>query len=114
MSRSSKQKKIEQLVEKTNKYLEEHPRAKVSKATERINKKIGLLSINKWVSIVADERRLEIVVDEEALKEESLLDGCYVLKTNLSNESDSKEIIHARYKDLSRHESAFRTCNRTS
>ncbi|MBU1767786.1 MAG: IS1634 family transposase [Candidatus Omnitrophica bacterium] len=110
MTRSSKQKKIEQLVEKTNKYLEEHPRAKALKAIERINKKMGLLSIGKWVSISADERSLRVVVDEDALKEEALLDGCYVLKTSLPKESANKEIIHARYKDLSMVESAFRTC----
>ncbi|MBI4707595.1 MAG: IS1634 family transposase [Candidatus Omnitrophica bacterium] len=110
MNRLSKQKKIEQLVEKTNKYLEEHPRAKISKAMTRMNKKIGLLSIDKWVSIEANEKRLSVVVDKEALKEESLLDGCYVLKTSLPKESANKEIIYARYKDLSMVESAFRTC----
>ncbi len=110
INRSSKQKKIEQVVEKTNKYLEEHSRAKVSKAKERINKKIELLSIDKWVRIEANERKLTVIVDEEALKEEAFLDGCYVLKTSLSGESANKEIIHARYKDLSMVESAFRTC----
>lgn len=109
-TRLNKQKKIEQLVEKANKYLEEYPQAKVSKAIEKINKKIGLLLINKWVSIETNERKLMVVVDEETLKEESLLDGCYVLKTSVPNESATKEIIHARYKDLSMVESAFRTC----
>jgi len=108
-NRQSKQKKIDGIVEKTNKYLEEHSRAKVSKAIERINKKIELLKIHKWVKIEADERRLKLVIDEEVLKEESLLDGCYVIKTSLPEKSATKEIIHARYKDLSMVESAFRT-----
>lgn len=109
-NRLSKQMKIEQLVEKTNKYLEEHPQAKVSKAMERINKKIKLLIIDKWVSIDADERKLRMIVNKESLKEEAFLDGCYVIKTNLPKESAAKEIIHERYKDLKMVESAFRTC----
>ncbi|MBU1153351.1 transposase [bacterium] len=109
-NRQSKQKKIGGIVEKINKYLEEHSRAKVSKAMERINKKIALLNINKWVKIEADERKLRLIIDEEALKEESFLNGCYVIKTSLPKESANKEIIHARYKDLSMVESAFRTC----
>jgi len=37
------------------------------------------------------------------------LDGCYVLKTDLSATAASKELIHERYKDLALVEWAFRT-----
>lgn len=63
-----------------------------------------------WAEIKINETdRLEAVVNKEALTEESLLDGCYVLKTDLQNDVVSKEIIHARYKDLALVEQAFRT-----
>jgi len=47
--------------------------------------------------------------DEEALAKESQLDGCYVIKSDLSREVD-KQIIHDRYKDLVEVEEVFRTC----
>ena len=37
------------------------------------------------------------------------LDGCYVLKTDLSPTAASKELIHDRYQDLALVEWAFRT-----
>ena len=46
--------------------------------------------------------------DPEALAEASKLDGCYVLKTDLSQAASSKEIVHDRYKDLALVEWVFR------
>jgi len=37
------------------------------------------------------------------------LDGCYVLKSDLAEQSATKETIHDRYKDLTLVESAFRS-----
>ena len=59
---------------------------------------------------VADTRTLSLVIDQLALKEAAKLDGCYVLKTDLSRQTLSKETVHDRYKDLSQVEWAFRTC----
>ena len=47
---------------------------------------------------------------KEKLLEVKRLDGCYVLKTDVSKERSEKEEIHERYKDLALVESAFRTC----
>jgi hypothetical protein len=46
--------------------------------------------------------------DPEALAEASKLDGCYVLKTDLSQTAASKDIVHDRYRDLALVEWAFR------
>ena len=43
------------------------------------------------------------------LKEVAQLDGCYVIKTDLPEEAATAEMIHARYKDLTGVERAFRT-----
>jgi hypothetical protein len=43
-------------------------------------------------------------------QEASRLDACYVLKTDLPDSAASKEVVHARYKDLAQVEQAFRTC----
>jgi len=48
-------------------------------------------------------------IDESAFTEEAKLDGCYVLKSDLAEQSATKETIHDRYKDLTLVESAFRS-----
>src|SRR5262249_31212896 len=53
-------------------------------------------------------RTITIGKDPEALAEVSKLDGCYVLKTDLSQTAASKDIVHDRYKDLALVEWAFR------
>jgi len=121
MSRTRKEKKgsIERLCRKENVRLAEHPRAKVETALDEVGKRIERLRISGWLKVEADGRRLELKEDESALREEAMLDGCYVIKSDLPKEVD-KQVIHDRYKDLAGVEQAcspynfgrraFRTC----
>lgn len=108
-TRQSKKASIQKLLEKKNKYLKEHPRAKVEVAIKEIRERIGKLKIEKWLSVEAIERVLKLVVEEDALSRVSRLDGCYVIKTDLPSRIADKEIVHDRYKDLALVEQAFRT-----
>ena len=54
-------------------------------------------------------RTILLSKQQAAWEESSELDGCYCLKTDLSPETATKEVIHDRYKDLSHVEWAFRT-----
>jgi len=54
-------------------------------------------------------RNIILTIDKEARQEEVKLDGCYVLKTDLTKDTMNKETVHARYKDLALVEWAFRT-----
>lgn len=107
-NRAGKLSSIEDLAARQNIYLAEHPRAKEATALCKIEKRAAKLKISKWITITVQERKIIIQVDEDVLAEESQLDGCYVLKTDLKKEV-SKETVHARYKDLSKVEWAFRT-----
>lgn len=108
-SRISKRKSVEKLLKKKNIYLCEHKRAKVEVAIKDVKKKIVQLKIDKWLAVRSQDRALELEVDSKALEEVSLLDGCYVIKTDLPREVADKQIIHDRYKDLTEVERAFRT-----
>ena len=90
-------------------YLSEHPRAKVEGALSRVTEYGRKLKVSKWVTISATDRVLDVSVDEAALSEIESLDGCYVLKTDLSCAQADKQTVHARYKDLALVEWAFRT-----
>jgi len=107
-TRDSKQLSLEELCTKQNKYLSEHPRAQIATALRNIEKRAAKLNIAKWVIVNAKEREIDIQIDKGVLIEESKLDGCYVLTTDLKKEV-SKETVNARYKDLSKVEWAFRT-----
>jgi transposase len=109
-SRLSKRRALEGFVGEKNIYLSEHSRAKVATAVGKVKSKIKLLRLEKWLSVKVQDRQLSLEQNDAVLKEESLLDGCYVIKTDLAKTVADKQLIHDRYKDLSEVEKAFRDC----
>jgi len=109
-SRESKSASLLREVEKQNQYLMEHTRASVTVALRKVREKCKTLRLSGWVALCASGRTIKLVVDEDAIAEAAKLDGCYVLKTDLTKEMASKEVIHDRYRDLALVEQAFRTC----
>lgn len=99
-TRSSKYESVLVLVEKKNLYLTEHTKAGVEIAVREVEKKIERLKIGNWLKVSVEGRGLILQVDEQAREEESILDGCYVIKTDVKYEVADKQIIHDRYKDL--------------
>jgi hypothetical protein len=110
LSRAGKQMKIETLCKSKNEYLASHTKAHVSTAIKSIEKKINKLNLASIISVsVSSEniRELVIVTDSVQLSELAMLDGCYVIKSNLPYDID-KSTIHNRYKDLAQVENAFK------
>jgi len=108
MSRDSKLLSLERLVANQNKYLAEHPRAQVDVALRKVKERAAKLRISSWIIVATEERNISIKIDKDVFAEKTKLDGCYVLTTDLKKDV-SKEIVHARYKDLAKVEWAFRT-----
>lgn len=111
-TRLSKLQCIEKFLQQKNEYLSEHPKARVTTARKEVEKKISRLKLNKWLSVRSQEqaRVLFLGQDDKVLEEISLLDGCYVIKTDLSAEEIDTQGAHDRYKDLTEVERAFRDC----
>jgi len=107
-SRRGKTSTIEAFAKKQNTYLAEHPKAKVDVATRKVQERIQVLNCERWLSVGVQERTLTLECDQEALKNLSRLDGCYVITTDLSVRKADMESAHARYKDLAKVERAFR------
>jgi transposase len=101
--------KIKRLIEAKNKYLADHQKAKESVALRDIKKKVTKLKLSKFVEVEAKNRILSIKIDEEKKGEISLLDGCYVIKTDIEKKDASADTVHERYKDLALVEQGFRT-----
>ena len=108
-SRESKLRKVCDLCAQKTRYLSQHSRAKVKVAKRIVKEKAGKLKIDKWVDIRTRGRNLSVKVKDTELEEEKKLDGCYVIKTDLSVETASKQTVHDRYKSLAEVEWAFRT-----
>lgn len=112
-NRQSKLRKLQALCAQKVKYLAEHPKAKVNVAKRVIEEKAEKLKINTWVSVNTQGRNLSLVNKDTELEQEEKLDGCYVIKTDLSVETASKQTVHDRYKSLAEVEWAFRTMKTT-
>lgn len=108
-SRDDKLATLRDLADKHIRYLAEHPRAHVEASIRAVERKCEKLKLSGWVTVSATGRQIEISVQQAALAEAAKLDGCYVLKTDLSQHAADKHTIHSRYKDLALVEQAFRT-----
>ena len=108
-SRQDRLQAVQREADRLNLYLAEHRRAQVEVARGKVQVKIERLRLSGWLRVRATGREILLNEDSAALTEEAKLDGCYVLKTDLSARVASKETIHDRYKDLALVEWAFRT-----
>jgi len=108
-SRRSKVVAISTLVEKQNTYLAEHPKANAKKSLEKIAAKIQRLKASAWLNAIEELRKITLIRDEQALSQASLLDGCYIIKSDVSKDCADTQTLHDRYCDLEKVERTFRT-----
>jgi Transposase DDE domain len=109
-TRHAKLATLQAQVAKQNQYLTDHPRANAQGAVQKLVARATTLRIADWVELTLAERAITLTVNTRAQQEAAKLDGCYVLKTDLTPQQAHKEIVHDRYKDLASVEQAFRSC----
>lgn len=108
-SREAKLAEILSVAETQTKYLAEHPKASVDKALNRVTSKIHQLKTQGWLCATSQQRKISVDKDEAALAHASMLDGCYVIQSDVPNSSADAQALHERYCDLENVERAFRT-----
>lgn len=108
-NRESKYLKLQELLREQNVYLSKHPRAKAEVAHRKVESQIKKYKFSDWIKVESSGRKLDLIIDEQSKEDKYRLDGCYVIKTDLSDQNIEAGTIHARYKDLSLVEQAFRT-----
>ena len=109
MARQVKRTSVEKLTKDLNNYLAKHTKATINAAVKKVTLKIEKLKTDKWLSVAVNHRTISIETDESALEQVALLDGCYVIKSNVPKGSAEAQILHDRYCDLENVERAFRT-----
>src|SRR5215471_6759254 len=97
-------------VAKQNHYLTAHPRANAQGALQKLVARAEKLRLADWVELTVAERTITLTIKEDVQQKAAQLDGCYVLKTDLTPAQAPKELVHDRYKDLASVEQAFRAC----
>lgn len=107
-SRESKYRALNSATVVANEYLAAHPRANPGTQLKNLQSRATKLRISGWTTFNLEGRTITLEKDPEALAEAAKLDGCYVLKTDLSQSVASPDIVHDRYKDLALVEWAFR------
>jgi hypothetical protein len=109
-ARHAKLATLQALVAKHNHYLTEHPRADAQGALQKLVTRATTLRLSDWVELTLVERTSTLTIKEDAQTEAAKLDGCYVLKTDLTPAQAPTELVHDRYKDLASVEQVFRAC----
>lgn len=107
-NREQRQKKLFEIITKTNTHLREHPKAKTETAYGNLQKAQKRLNC-EYVIIEQTDRTFSITVDQKKLAEVQALDGCFVIKTDCLDPDLVKQTIYDRYKDLKYVEAAFKT-----
>jgi hypothetical protein len=109
-SRQSQLATLQAQVAKQNQYLTDHPRANAPGALRKLVASAKKLRLADWVELTVEDRSLILTINASGQQEEAKLDGCNVLKTDLTPQQANKAIVHDRYKDLASLEHALRTC----
>jgi transposase len=101
--------KIKECTVTQNHYLSASSKRSVDVALRQVTAKIERYNLGKIVAAKSDDRSIEICINNDALSQAEMLDGCYVIKSDLPADAITDAQIHDRYKDLSKVEQAFRT-----
>ena len=108
--------KLHQLQEKIaarNAIVIKSPRASAAKGLAALQRWVKRHKLGQFVTLALAERAILWAVDEAAKAEEALLDGCYLLETDVPKALLDAKTVDERYRDLQKVERNFRTVKTT-
>jgi len=107
--RSSQYQRIEQRLAAGNTRLVQKPRAKVETLRKRAQAWVDHYGFSSWLTVQVTGRVVSWTKAEAVAADLALLDGCYVLETDLPAAAADTRTVHARYMSLIDVERDFRT-----
>ena len=100
------------LLDKTKEELDKIVKSKRKTTDEKIGERVGKVlartKMGKFVNYKVTQGKFEWNFDEEKINNEKLLDGCYIIKTDVPQELMEKKEIVCAYKKLTLVEQVFR------
>ncbi len=106
--REDKLARLMHLVDERNTFVASSKRADAAAGLRRLTDWAARYRIASFVSLSLDGQRIVLVVDESAKAQAGLLDGCYVLETDVSLDKMDAKTIDERYRSLQLVERDFR------
>ncbi len=88
-NRNDKLASLVKMLNEQNIYLKEHKNAHLNVAVRKVNEKAQKLKISNWVEITSFRRKIKVEILQDELKKISELDGCYIIKTDLTEDMAS-------------------------
>jgi hypothetical protein len=107
--RADQLERVRAKVEARNAYMEKHPRASEETSLKQAEGWLRAYKLQDFVSASLKGRRVVLEVCEESQKQVELLDGCYVVVSDVPGDKASAQQLWDRYGDLQRVERDFRT-----
>lgn len=107
--RADQLRKVQRKVDARNERVAASPRARVDVSLRYAQEALEQYGLDRFVSARVDARQVMLDVDEAKKADKELLDGCYVLETDVPKDMLDTDTAHARYMDLMHVERGFRT-----
>ena len=109
MRRQDKLTKLQRHVTERNSFVREAKRADPTAGLRKLTAWVKAHQINAFVTLTLEEAEIHVVIDEEKQADAALLDGCYVIETDVDKAHMDAQTVAARYMDLQKVERDFRT-----
>ena len=107
--RDDKLKQLTQKIAERNAYVAGAKRADAQKGLVSLERWVKSHKLGAFVTLRLEERMIACTLDDAARQDDALLDGCYILETNVAAAVMSAAVVDARYRDLQKVERDFRT-----
>ena len=111
--RADKLRQLQDKVDERNAFVAKSKRASAEKGLAALQRWAKGHKLGKFVTLTLEERVIVCAIAEEAKAEDALLDGCYLLETDVPKALMDAETVDGRYRDLQKVERNFRTVKTT-
>jgi len=111
--RADKLQQLQEKIAERNAFVAKSPRASAEKGVVTLQRWVKRHKLGQFVMLALEERAIRWAVDEDAKAADALLDGCYLLETDVPQDLLDAKTVDARYRDLQKVERNFRTVKTT-
>ena len=107
--RQDKLDKLHRLVAERNAFVHEAKRATPEAGLRKLTQWATTHKLTAFLTLALQDTQLTVEIDEAKQADAALLDGCYVLETDVGQAMMDASTVDARYRDLQQVERDFRT-----
>lgn len=109
MRREDKLHRLEELIQTRNTFVSTSKRAEPEAGLRKLVNWAKRHKVSSFIELTLQANQIILTIDEQAKVDASLLDGCYVLETDVAQEKMAAKTVDERYRSLQQVERNFRT-----